>query len=74
MAALSIAILGKNKEPVYMKQFNNTDGDHNMMEEDLFLPLATSVTTDNSKSRTVGGFECSAKHQVCRGGKCDRKQ
>ena len=56
MAALSIAIIGKNNEPIYMKQFdinnsNNTATSSIMMEEELlFLPPSATTTTIPSQS------------------------
>lgn len=60
MAALSLAIIGKNNEPLYMKEFRDESlQDDVVPEEELFgLPPAA----DGNGSST-GGWDCSIRHQ-----------
>jgi hypothetical protein len=68
MAALSIVIIGKNNEPLYMKQFGDVTGQENgMVEEDLFLSLVK-----DTRLTSVGGFQCSPRHQFIMHAALDR--
>jgi hypothetical protein len=65
MAALSIAIIGKNKEPLYMRDFKDESRsrstslqDDFIAEEELFgLPKA------QDGGMTKSSFDCSIQHQ-----------
>lgn len=56
MSAISIAVVGKNDEPLYMREFSETSED--IREERLFgLPM-----TDR-QDVGLGGFDCSLRQQ-----------
>jgi hypothetical protein len=59
MAARSLAIIGKNNEPLYIKEFRDESQPDDVPEEELFgLPPAA----DGNGSST-GGWDCSIRHQ-----------
>ena len=57
MSALSLAVIGKDREPLYMREFK--DSASFSSDEELF-GLPTLGSESNAK---VGGFECSIRHQ-----------
>jgi hypothetical protein len=69
MAAISLAIIGKNNEPLYMREFSDDTGTtENLSEENLFgLPAAK-----NGNGSSIGGFECSIRHQFIHHAALDR--
>jgi hypothetical protein len=60
MAALSLAIIGKNNEPLYMKEFREAGLSQEMDDATLFQ-LATGPLS--SHTDLPGGFDCSVRHQ-----------
>ena len=60
MAAISLAVVGKNKEPLYVREFADEGAaTEYVSEEHLFgIPAAK----ENNKS-SIGGFDCSIRHQ-----------
>ena len=57
MSAISLAVIGKNREPLYMKEFK--DAASFSSSDDLF-GLPSQGAESNAR---VGGFECSIRHQ-----------
>lgn len=65
MSALSLAIIGKNNEPLYMKEFREAGLSEEMYDERILFGLSTapSEKEGNSSKMTLGGFDCSSRHQ-----------
>jgi hypothetical protein len=60
MAALAVAVVGKNNQPLYMKEFRDP-GPAEMSDACSLFGLST--TTEESSSSKLGGFECSSRSQ-----------
>lgn len=62
---MSLAILGKNDEPLYLREFYATDDDERIAEEELFgLPSHPDGTaTDDNKKKGSTVFDCSLRQQ-----------
>ena len=67
MAALSLAIVGKNNEPLYMREFRDDSSpfEFGPVEEGELFGLSTTSRTEEGASvvRNGGAFECSTRHQ-----------
>jgi Sedlin, N-terminal conserved region len=54
MAAVALAVIGKNNEPLYIKTFLRDDIDDDPPEEELFgLPTTTTTTTTSTTTTTT---------------------
>ena len=60
MAALSLAIVGKNNEPLYMKEFRNDSVGDIVHEEEWF---GLSLGLEGADGVQSHGFDCSIRHQ-----------
>mmetsp|Transcript_131337 Transcript_131337/g.379944 ORF Transcript_131337/g.379944 Transcript_131337/m.379944 type:complete len:184 (-) Transcript_131337:23-574(-) len=58
MAALSLAVVGKNNEPLYLKEFREAD-----LVDDLALFGINGEEEEKSSKETWNGFQCSCRQQ-----------
>jgi hypothetical protein len=68
MAAISLAIIGKDREPLYLREFRDLpqlSSDDYISEEEFFGLTTPSMDDKGAVSNTtrIGGFECSIRHQ-----------
>jgi Sedlin, N-terminal conserved region len=64
MAAVALAVIGKNNEPLYIKTFLRDDIDDDPPEEELFgLPITTTTTTTTSTTTTTTKAQRSLRQQ-----------
>jgi hypothetical protein len=61
MAATSLAIIGKNNEPIYMREFADESGTAEYISEEHLFGLPAAAHDVNGS--LVGGFHCSIRHQ-----------
>jgi hypothetical protein len=61
MSVISVAIVGKNNEPLYMKEFSNNFGS-NIEEEELF-GFTTSHDEPENEIVTLADSQCSIRQQ-----------
>ena len=72
MAAIAIAVVGKNNHPLYMKEFRPAE---DLSDDTLFgLPSSSSHEDErkNSDSSMPGGFQCSSRYQFIMHAALDR--
>jgi len=73
MSALSLAIIGKTNEPLYMKEFREAGFPESVPEESLFgLSTESSHEEEKSLSSRLRGFDCSSRHQFIMHAALDR--
>ena len=63
MAALSVAVIGKNNEPLYMKEFREVGSSQEMDDAILFHLPTAAVPSPTLPTDLSAGFECSVRHQ-----------
>lgn len=62
MSAISLAIIGKNNEPLYLREFTDDAGAAEYVSEEHLFGLSK----EGGCSSIGSGFECSLRHQVSR--------
>ena len=63
MALLSIAIVGKTNEPIFLKEFNKEENVEGIGEVELFGLSFSTDPTSGDKKKGPGGFNCGLKQQ-----------
>jgi hypothetical protein len=63
MAAISLAIIGKNNEPLYMREFDDDAGTTEHESEEHLFGLSHAAKDGKVSRSSIGGFDCSIRHQ-----------
>lgn len=73
MSAISLAIIGEDNEPLYMKEFRECAQYDDMPEERIFgVSKTPNEEVEKSSRSLLGGFDCSSKHQFFHHAALDR--
>lgn len=72
MSALSLAIIGKNNEPLYLKEFREVGFPLVVDDETLFGLSMRSHQDEKSSKDWSGGFACSSRYQFIMHAALDR--
>ena len=60
MAAISLCVIDRNNQPLYMREFIDDAQNTNLTSEEQLFALPVAKDGDGS---SIGGFQCSVRHQ-----------
>ncbi len=74
MAALSLAIIGKNNEPIYLKEFRDAGFPEEINDATLFglSQYVGSTSDDKASKERPDGFDCCSRYQFTMHAALDR--